>query len=353
MADQQFGALYQVGAMRTTLPWAVLVCVLTVRASVIWRDPGTLRNALGAKSDNADQVLRFEALKYAGGLLDGHLTVASPLASYRMSPSRQDPSSSLTQLSATEDIIATGNIPKTAVSSSDSGYGSGRGEVSSIANKPSRPSRGVLRRQIQRLLSQLLKTHLSRLAELRRKYTTQFGGDRSDSPRRRRRTGQGPDSGGAVMYLPVGGGGGGKRCPTAADAAASSISQMAFLSLILAIFNVVANISNNINNNNNNNNNNNDNNVSSSNTNLSSNNNNANQINVQLPPPVPGRRRRSPQELREDAKRLAARAVITLLQGVARSRRASFLCAVSDVLCTMGATDVTLMVRCVDHRRVR
>ena len=54
---------------------------------------------------------------------------------------------------------------------------------------------------------------------------------------------------GAVMYLPLGPGQS-IRCPTAADAAAVSLTQMTFLATTMNIFSVVANISNNINNNN-------------------------------------------------------------------------------------------------------
>ena len=46
-------------------------------------------------------------------------------------------------------------------------------------------------------------------------------------------------------------------CPTSADSSAVSLAQMAFLSMTVSIFTVVASIANNINNNNNNNNNNN------------------------------------------------------------------------------------------------
>ena len=54
---------------------------------------------------------------------------------------------------------------------------------------------------------------------------------------------------GAVMYLPLGPGQS-IRCPTAADSAAVSLTQMTFLATTMNIFSVVANISNNINNNN-------------------------------------------------------------------------------------------------------
>ena len=53
---------------------------------------------------------------------------------------------------------------------------------------------------------------------------------------------------GAVMYLPLGPGQS-IRCPTAADSAAVSLTQMTFLATAMNIFSVVANISNNINNN--------------------------------------------------------------------------------------------------------
>ena len=52
---------------------------------------------------------------------------------------------------------------------------------------------------------------------------------------------------GAVMYLPLGPGKS-IRCPTSADSAAVSLTQMTFLATSMNIFSVVANISNNINN---------------------------------------------------------------------------------------------------------
>lgn len=94
------------------------------------------------------------------------------------------------------------------------------------------------------------------------------------------------------MYLPIGGTTK-VQCPTAADAAGVSIAQMAFLSICLTVFNVIVNINNNINNNNNNNNINSDNNLSNNNAELSLNVNNAGQVNVMLPPPIPGRKRRA------------------------------------------------------------
>ncbi|XP_071538845.1 uncharacterized protein [Panulirus ornatus] len=108
----------------------------------------------------------------------------------------------------------------------------------------------------------------------------------SSHTRRLRRSQEG------VMYLPVGGSTQ-VQCPTAADAAGVSISQMAFLSVCLTIFSIIVNINNNINNNNNNNNINSDSNLSNNNAQLSLNVNNAAQVNVMLPPPIPGRRRRS------------------------------------------------------------
>merc|ERR1711892_457729 len=71
---------------------------------------------------------------------------------------------------------------------------------------------------------------------------------------------------GALMYLPIGGSGN-IRCPTAADAAAVNIAQMAFLATSMNILSIVANINNNINNN------------VVSNTNV----NNGNQVNVMVP----------------------------------------------------------------------
>ena len=55
-----------------------------------------------------------------------------------------------------------------------------------------------------------------------------------------------------VMYVSLDGGGGGESCPSLADSAAVSLSQMAFLAMTVSIFSVVANIANNLNNNNNN-----------------------------------------------------------------------------------------------------
>ncbi|XP_042860811.1 uncharacterized protein LOC122246346 [Penaeus japonicus] len=113
------------------------------------------------------------------------------------------------------------------------------------------------------------------------------GSSNSSASRRFRRSDQG------LMYLPIGGTTK-VQCPTAADAAGVSIAQMAFLSICLTVFNVIVNINNNINNNNNNNNINSDNNLSNNNAELSLNVNNAGQVNVMLPPPIPGRKRRTP-----------------------------------------------------------
>ena len=82
-------------------------------------------------------------------------------------------------------------------------------------------------------------------------------------------------------------------CPTASDSSAVSLAQMAFLSMTVSIFTVIATIANNINNNNNNNNNNNLNLVKQKTQSISQNQNVVNQINIDLPPPVPGRKKRS------------------------------------------------------------
>lgn len=92
-----------------------------------------------------------------------------------------------------------------------------------------------------------------------------------------------------VMYLPVQSGS--SSCPSYADTVASSLTQMAFASMVVTVFNAVANIANNINNNNRNDNINSNSNVDSNNANVASNNNNGNQVNVVLPPPIPGRKR--------------------------------------------------------------
>jgi len=87
---------------------------------------------------------------------------------------------------------------------------------------------------------------------------------------------------GAVMYLPLGPGQS-IRCPTAADSAAVSLTQMTFLATAMNIFSVVANISNNINNNNNNNNQLSYNAQSNNNVVTNTNVNNGNQVNVMVP----------------------------------------------------------------------
>ena len=73
------------------------------------------------------------------------------------------------------------------------------------------------------------------------------------------------------------------RCPTAADSAAVSLTQMTFLATAMNIFSVVANISNNINNNNNNNNQLSYNAQSNNNVVTNTNVNNGNQVNVMVP----------------------------------------------------------------------
>eukprot|EP00090_Calanus_glacialis_P024163 TRINITY_DN37511_c0_g1_i1.p1 TRINITY_DN37511_c0_g1~~TRINITY_DN37511_c0_g1_i1.p1 ORF type:complete len:214 (+),score=53.34 TRINITY_DN37511_c0_g1_i1:59-700(+) len=92
------------------------------------------------------------------------------------------------------------------------------------------------------------------------------------------------------MYVNLDGGSGGESCPSVADSAAVSLSQMAFLSMSVSIFSTVANIANNLNNNNNNQNDNNLNYVHQQNNNLNMNQNIINQLNIDLPPPVPGKR---------------------------------------------------------------
>ncbi len=93
------------------------------------------------------------------------------------------------------------------------------------------------------------------------------------------------------MYVNVGGGSSGDNsCPSVADSSAVSLAQMAFLSMTVSIFTVVATVANNLNNNNNNNNENNLNFVQQKQNNLQMNQNIVNQINVDLPPPVPGKR---------------------------------------------------------------
>lgn len=93
-----------------------------------------------------------------------------------------------------------------------------------------------------------------------------------------------------VMYVNIGGSQADNACPSIADSAAVSLAQMAFLSMTVSIFTVVATVANNINNNNNNHNENNLNVVQQKQNSLSMNQNIVNQINIDLPPPVPGKR---------------------------------------------------------------
>merc|ERR1719410_3214620 len=93
------------------------------------------------------------------------------------------------------------------------------------------------------------------------------------------------------MYVSLDGGGA-ESCPTLADSAAVSLSQMAFLSMAVSIFSTVANIANNLNNNNNNQNDNNLNYVHQQNNNLNMNLNIINQLTIDLPPPIPGKKKR-------------------------------------------------------------
>ena len=99
----------------------------------------------------------------------------------------------------------------------------------------------------------------------------------------------------AVLYMNLGNKNNAAQydCPTASDSSAVSLAQMAFLSMTVSIFTVIATIANNINNNNNNNNNNNLNLVKQKTQSISQNQNVVNQINIDLPPPVPGRKKRS------------------------------------------------------------
>lgn len=94
-----------------------------------------------------------------------------------------------------------------------------------------------------------------------------------------------------VMYVNVGGNPSDNACPSIADSSAVSLAQMAFLAMTVSVFTVVATVANNINNNNNNVNENNLNFVQQKQNSLSMNQNIVNQINIDLPPPVPGKRK--------------------------------------------------------------
>ncbi|XP_076056224.1 uncharacterized protein LOC143034161 [Oratosquilla oratoria] len=144
------------------------------------------------------------------------------------------------------------------------------------------------------LSSENIHSQVGLQMDILRKYVNSIEGKTSNKSilrRRRRRDRHGNPRKEGLMYLPIGGTTK-VQCPTAADAAGISITQMAFLSMCLTVFNIIANVNNNINNNNNNNNLNSDNNVANNNAQLSLNVNNAAQINVMLPPPVPGKRKR-------------------------------------------------------------
>ncbi|XP_068215937.1 uncharacterized protein DDB_G0287625-like [Palaemon carinicauda] len=108
-----------------------------------------------------------------------------------------------------------------------------------------------------------------------------------------------------VMYLPVRGGSpSSSSCPSYADTVASSLTQMAFASMVVTVFNAVANIANNINNNNRNDNINSNSNIDSNNANIASNNNNANQVDIIIPPPIPPGRSLEFKRKREQILRL-------------------------------------------------
>ena len=92
------------------------------------------------------------------------------------------------------------------------------------------------------------------------------------------------------MYVNVGGSPSDNACPSIADSSAVSLAQMAFLAMTVSVFTVVATVANNLNNNNNNVNDNNLNFVQQKQNSLSMNQNIVNQINIDLPPPVPGKR---------------------------------------------------------------
>ena len=95
------------------------------------------------------------------------------------------------------------------------------------------------------------------------------------------------------IYMNIGGGNQRQpSCPTLLDSSVASLSQMAFLAMTVSIFTAVASVVNNINNNNNNNNNNNLNVIKQSQSSISQNQNVVNQIDIDLPPPVPGKRRK-------------------------------------------------------------
>ena len=130
-------------------------------------------------------------------------------------------------------------------------------------------------------------------------FQANFEHDQEDSNERLKRSSI-ADPG--LLYIPLGSSSSSPSsastsCPTREDASLVSLMQMAFLSMTVSVFTLVASISNNLNNNNNNDNNNNVNFVNQKNNNLNMNQNIVNQINIDLPPPVPGRRKRSAEEL--------------------------------------------------------
>ena len=98
-------------------------------------------------------------------------------------------------------------------------------------------------------VKELKELRLKMLKGLQRQLYAEVGLDLPPPPEQQRQGKQiSSAKEGAVMYLPLGPGQS-IRCPTAADSAAVSLTQMTFLATAMNIFSVVANISNNINNN--------------------------------------------------------------------------------------------------------
>lgn len=136
-------------------------------------------------------------------------------------------------------------------------------------------------------------------------------------------------------------------CPSQDDANLVSLAQMAFVSVTVSVFTLVASISNNLNANNNNDNSNNLNLASQKDTSLSQNQNIVNTINIDLPPPVPGRRKRHAEleeRLRDRLARCSEegevyRAVMALLKAnvEVRDQRANRQCVARQICANLAA----------------
>ncbi|XP_023332069.1 cullin-4 [Eurytemora carolleeae] len=153
-----------------------------------------------------------------------------------------------------------------------------------------------------------------------------------------------------VMYVSLDGGGGDESCPSLADSSVVSLSQMAFLSMAVSIFSVVANIANNLNNNNNNQNDNNLNYVHQQNNNLNMNQNIVNQLTIDLPPPIPGKRS-IPDDIISSPRQLEEPCQDQTLAKVAAALKDILSAGLTNGLESRGARDCLSRQLCLDYKR--